>query len=88
MVSGVAESLSASPAAAAVIFELMPPRSLLRNRQVAKPCVEGEALISRTTSEHRLGDQNCSAATANFFARGLRRAILQQAPSDAKPKII
>jgi hypothetical protein len=62
-----------------MILDFILIQSLLRNRQVAKPCVEREALISRTTSEHRLGDQNCSAATANFFARGLRRAILQQA---------
>jgi len=51
----------------AMILELMPDRSLLRNRHRAKPCVEREALISRRTSELLPGDQNCPAARAKVF---------------------
>jgi hypothetical protein len=72
----------------AMILELMPDRSLLRNRHRAKPCVEREALISRRTSELLPGDQNCPAARAKFLVRGRRQAILQQAHSSNKSKII
>jgi hypothetical protein len=71
-----------------MILDLRSFWSLLRNRHRAKPCVEREALISRRTSELLPGDQNCPAARAKFLVRGRRQAILQQAHSSDKSKII
>ena len=71
-----------------MILDLSSLLSLLRNRHLAQPCAEREALISRKTSNAAWATKVARRQQRTFFARGRRQAILQQALFGIKSKIM